>query len=168
MTKLDRIREFMNRNFDTAQELFVAFKSECSEHQTILCPVQWLYNQNTMRDMWERFRMKPLAMLDNSFSKYMKFMYYSYPPGFGDASRYQKKNEVVDFAAVYRSLSRRCRTCSDCEPVNTKYLVCSRCRIARYCSTDCQRENWRDHKEYCKDYWKESKYRTLRVCRPCF
>ena len=57
MTKLDRIREFMNRNFDTAQELFVAFKSECSEHQTILCPVQWLYNQNTMRDMWERFRM---------------------------------------------------------------------------------------------------------------
>ena len=54
-------------------------------------PVTWIYNQDKLRNTWEKFTEKsndlgiytPI-LLDNEFSKYMKFMYDSFPPGFGN------------------------------------------------------------------------------------
>jgi hypothetical protein len=45
------------------------------------------------------------------------------------------------------------RECSECQnnPVDDKvsFLVCSRCKEARYCSKDCQRAAWPAHKPVC-------------------
>lgn len=39
--------------------------------------------------------------------------------------------------------------CGMCATVGASQL-CSVCRIARYCSRDCQRRNWKSHKSECK------------------
>ena len=41
--------------------------------------------------------------------------------------------------------------CYQCQTKNErkKLLVCARCMIATYCSTDCQRLHWPSHKDFC-------------------
>ena len=39
-------------------------------------------------------------------------------------------------------------TCLQCsKPAETK---CSRCKVTYYCSRECQKLNWKQHKSYCK------------------
>ena len=72
-----------------AEELYSKIKDKSSE---VPSPASWIYNQNIMRKIWEEFYSKacnnpePLRsfILGNAYSRYMKFMYDSYPPGFGD------------------------------------------------------------------------------------
>lgn len=41
--------------------------------------------------------------------------------------------------------------CAHCQTFSTTYLQqCSRCRMAHYCSRDCQLEDWKFHKHCCK------------------
>jgi hypothetical protein len=40
-----------------------------------------------------------------------------------------------------------CRTCHATEPANMK--SCDACKLARYCSVECQRLDWTDHKRFC-------------------
>ena len=40
-----------------------------------------------------------------------------------------------------------CFTCSE----RGKLSKCSRCGVARYCSSKCQKENWSEHKSQCKE-----------------
>ena len=41
--------------------------------------------------------------------------------------------------------------CYQCQSRNErkKLFVCAQCRIAQYCSTDCQRLHWPSHKDFC-------------------
>ena len=41
--------------------------------------------------------------------------------------------------------------CNYCLKDDKDLLVCSRCRARRYCSKDCQKQDWSDHKKYCKE-----------------
>jgi len=36
--------------------------------------------------------------------------------------------------------------------------LCSRCKIKKYCSVDCQRSDWNDHKKSCFDIEKITKF----------
>ncbi|KAI9002046.1 hypothetical protein DFJ74DRAFT_775291 [Hyaloraphidium curvatum] len=42
-------------------------------------------------------------------------------------------------------LPDRCDACLAQAPV----MACSKCKLARYCSVDCQRADWKDHKRSC-------------------
>jgi hypothetical protein len=67
----------------------------------IIDPTTWLFDQDSMRYTWEKyieeFENKPDIikdmMLNNSYSKYMLFMYDTYPPEFGNKLKecHQKK-----------------------------------------------------------------------------
>ncbi|KAF8183610.1 hypothetical protein K438DRAFT_1432144, partial [Mycena galopus ATCC 62051] len=39
--------------------------------------------------------------------------------------------------------------CASCASTTTKLLCCSRCRITRYCSRDCQASHWAVHRQIC-------------------
>ena len=39
--------------------------------------------------------------------------------------------------------------CFKCEKPARDLKVCSRCRRARYCSVECQRSDWKQHKSIC-------------------
>ncbi|KAI0055315.1 hypothetical protein BV25DRAFT_226177 [Artomyces pyxidatus] len=42
--------------------------------------------------------------------------------------------------------------CNDCLPASlTTLRRCGGCKLKWYCSKDCQRANWREHKVYCKE-----------------
>ncbi|KAG8720992.1 hypothetical protein FRC08_016462 [Ceratobasidium sp. 394] len=45
-------------------------------------------------------------------------------------------------------LTNRCWGCGG--PGRPNLLVCSKCKRARYCSTICQRQDWKAHKQNCK------------------
>lgn len=50
-------------------------------------------------------------------------------------------------------MQRVCAWCKTQEAPNTnkeaRFLKCSRCRVAHYCSFKCQRESWPMHAKYC-------------------
>ncbi|CAG8017467.1 unnamed protein product [Penicillium olsonii] len=44
-----------------------------------------------------------------------------------------------------------CRVCDNaCKPDGSDLMNCSRCHTAKYCSRDCQRADWKEHKLVCK------------------
>jgi len=45
---------------------------------------------------------------------------------------------------------RACNNCKKLETIPRQFLTCGRCRGPRYCSVECQREEWKkSHKEAC-------------------
>ena len=49
-------------------------------------------------------------------------------------------------------MPRDCITCDGPNCANTGPTKrCSRCHTVYYCSVDCQKKNWKDHKRYCLD-----------------
>lgn len=51
-------------------------------------------------------------------------------------------------------VGRECLNCWKTEQ-DIKLYGCARCRIAKYCSTECQKEDWPKHKQVCQIF-KES------------
>jgi hypothetical protein len=43
-----------------------------------------------------------------------------------------------------------CKTCKAVEYYKTKHGMCKNCRAVLYCSTDCQQDDWKEHKTKCK------------------
>lgn len=39
----------------------------------------------------------------------------------------------------------------DTSQIEKVFLLCSQCNLSRYCSTQCQREHWPQHKMMCKE-----------------
>jgi hypothetical protein len=89
MTEQDEIKKQMKDITNAAHALYNSAKRDCPG---IPNPTEWILQQDTMRASWERWytitnkKREPFRsiMLRNAYSKYMKFMYDSYPPGFGD------------------------------------------------------------------------------------
>ena len=40
--------------------------------------------------------------------------------------------------------------CYQCRMASPHMLRCGQCRVAHYCSKDCQREHWKEHKVHCQ------------------
>jgi hypothetical protein len=52
--------------------------------------------------------------------------------------------------------AQRCRGCL--EEKESKVLgSCASCGVVRYCGRECQKEDWKRHKENCKIWSKEKK-----------
>ena len=113
-TDLSTIREQMEKYAIKSQELY---KICCQEGcKGIINPTSWILNQDTMRKSWEEYKKdmesKPLffsnLMLNNSFSKYMLFMYNTYPSGFGNKLKEcYKNNQVIDGAYIFYNLKNK-------------------------------------------------------------
>ncbi len=43
----------------------------------------------------------------------------------------------------------KCAGCTKLEDKQNKFPICSRCKKTYYCSTECQRKDWKDHKKIC-------------------
>ena len=41
------------------------------------------------------------------------------------------------------------KECTHQETITNKFKMCSRCRVAKYCSPECQKLSWSNHKQYC-------------------
>ena len=80
------------------------------------------------------------------FNRYLS----THPPSCSGCKQEEFAREKVD--EIKKHLASHCSTCKRQKeregdrPLDT----CSRCRLACYCSTECQREHWVSHKEICK------------------
>lgn len=45
--------------------------------------------------------------------------------------------------------SEKYRTCFTCQKQSDACKVCSGCKSIRYCSTECQSKDWKEHKKVC-------------------
>ncbi|GLE04566.1 hypothetical protein PINS_up013521 [Pythium insidiosum] len=60
--------------------------------------------------------------------------------------RDMKKLGYADELLERREAALRCRVCK-----SASNLVCSRCKVVRYCGAECQKKDWKDaHKKTCK------------------
>lgn len=48
------------------------------------------------------------------------------------------------------ALIESCDACGRNASADVKLVRCAGCKVARYCSTECQREAWKDHKPECR------------------
>nr|GAT56403.1 predicted protein [Mycena chlorophos] len=51
---------------------------------------------------------------------------------------------------------KRCDQCKSLWTDGALLKICSRCRVARYCSAECQKKAWPKHKTSCKPFSKET------------
>jgi hypothetical protein len=42
-----------------------------------------------------------------------------------------------------------CRKCDEVDDASERFKQCSRCKVAYYCSRECQKEHWKIHKKEC-------------------
>jgi hypothetical protein len=42
-----------------------------------------------------------------------------------------------------------CRKCEKCDDASERFKQCSRCKVAYYCTRDCQKNHWSVHKKEC-------------------
>jgi hypothetical protein len=46
--------------------------------------------------------------------------------------------------------SHHCNNCSTKETVSGEFNICSVCKLVRYCSRNCQKKHWDEHKTLCR------------------
>lgn len=56
--------------------------------------------------------------------------------------------QVLHFTSDHAHHSKQCWEC--CKEMSLK--ACAQCKMAKYCSTECQQKNWQSHKHECKQY----------------
>lgn len=101
------------KNYEiTARKLYEQCIAE--DCKGLVDPIQWIMNQDQMRMMWEKFVSKfdhtsnkiiTDVLLNNKFSDYMKFMYQTYPAGYGNKLLEGfRKGGWVDGAEIFFTL----------------------------------------------------------------
>jgi hypothetical protein len=71
----------------------------------------------------------------------------------------QDWEEFDNPVAAYNHIhGRSVKTCDCCQATEkgAKFHLCSACKVARYCSSACQKEDWKNHKPICQ-VWRQSK-----------
>ena len=77
---------YYNELLDKANELYLKSKTvDCKS----IDPINWLYNQDELRNAWELFES---IIMDNEFTQYMKFMYNSFPAGCDEILKKESKS----------------------------------------------------------------------------
>jgi len=90
-----------NELLDKANELYIKSKTiDCNS----ISPINWLYNQDKLRSAWEFFveKSKNLGpfesiIMDNEFTQYMRFMYDSFPVGYGEIMKKDAKSKITAY-----------------------------------------------------------------------
>ncbi|KIP04549.1 hypothetical protein PHLGIDRAFT_190168 [Phlebiopsis gigantea 11061_1 CR5-6] len=85
----------------------------------------------------------PCAARAKMLSQQMAAMNGGPPPRSGDAAREMMGDVVFPAAAS-------CTKCEAEESIPLNLSRCARCKLARYCSVACQKEDWARHKVTCK------------------
>ena len=92
---------YYNELLDKANELYLKSKTiDCNS----ISPINWLYNQDKLRSAWEFFveKSKNLGpfesiIMDNEFTQYMRFMYDSFPVGYGEIIKKEAKSKITAY-----------------------------------------------------------------------
>ena len=66
-----------------------------------------------------------------------------------DTSRLDRMAPITAFIEHTSARVRLPHRCAACGLLVDGRLRCGRCRVARYCDRDCQRQHWRAHRENC-------------------
>jgi hypothetical protein len=76
--------------------------------------------------------------------KYPHVLWAASSAGFVELSKEENKTLRCQLEA------KKALYCVNCSKEMTKVYRCSRCELATYCGTTCQKEAWKEHKKICK------------------
>jgi len=71
------------------------------------------------------------------------------PPQSPSQSRAPTAHQQSTFQQYPQASSTQAASCRHCRMVGAGLKQCSRCKSAWYCSSECQRKDWKDHKKSC-------------------
>lgn len=70
--------------------------------------------------------------------------------------------EMVEVLVPHDELMKGCGACGKWEEVGkTRFLKCGKCKRKYYCSVDCQKDDWKEHKKLCKAGVSEAEAQVL-------
>ena len=58
-------------------------------------------------------------------------------------------NEIQQQLHTSKATLPKSATCENCKEREKKMMVCGQCRQAYYCSRECQKKDWKQHKKSC-------------------
>lgn len=71
--------------------------------------------------------------------------------GYNDDGGIEFPEEIKELAKQLDALPDGCASCGkDTREDGRALLLCARCKEEKYCSTDCQKKRWKQHKRECK------------------
>jgi len=80
-----------------------------------------------------------------------------------------EKGKVFSDLQIKTFINHSIKSCNWCG-ASSKKCFCSKCRMAFYCDSNCQRNDWQYHKEFCeahKSVMKSQEEKQLRWCSFC-
>ncbi len=129
---------------------------KCGKPQTYIGCKSMLFGPNFMMPCCtpqcggEECRLKCQADADDV----MKGLSSAFAAAQGQASQDPLRAQFASkIASSLENLGRICEACSkmdDPDPNGFKNKTCSRCKLAFYCSPECQTKHWKVHKKGCK------------------
>jgi tetratricopeptide (TPR) repeat protein len=87
---------------------------------------------------------RSLSVFMELIPKYPHVLWAANAAGFATLSEEQKK------ALRSQLEAKKTLRCVNCSKELTKVYRCSRCNVATYCGSACQKEAWKEHKKICK------------------
>src|SRR5690348_9063748 len=86
----------------------------------------------------------------------------------GDILELQLLKLIVDYDRQWVT-NPTCSNCNVAPEPHQKFNQCSRCQIASYCSSECQRAHWNTHKLKCTTRAEiQQQYDLLKVAKRAF
>ena len=86
---------------------------------------------------------KPLSLMQpSSLSNFLSAL-----GQFGDVPH--RNSELQNHQQSSKAILPKSATCENCKGREKKMMVCGQCRQAYYCSRECQKKNWKEHKKIC-------------------
>jgi hypothetical protein len=103
----------------------------------------------------ERESIEEILSVWNSYEENLEMLKHT---GFETSISNRATRKVMKHSEEFEIFTRsqqerdKCLNCqSFAQDVTIKFKACARCKIATYCSIECQKENWKIHKSECKE-----------------
>lgn len=134
----------------TGKLIDLTLKGENGMYIGVKAPYEWIVDNS----IWRK--------LDMNLTKYPYMLYYRYkvlkapiPESTPEPSEGRpcesRDSQVLKYIPMFIEMMKSSKptSCDTCHELRSELRRCSKCKARWYCSVECQRTDWKEHKKHC-------------------